>query len=559
MNDDLTLLREFAEKNSEAAFTEIVSRHVNLVYSVALRQVRDTHLAEEITQAVFIILARKANSFGDKTILSGWLCRTARYASANALTIQRRRQQREQEAYMQNVLNEETNESALNENWNQIAPLLDAAMGKLGQKDHDALALRFFENKNFAEVGAAIGVNEDAAKMRVSRALEKLRKFFAKRGVSSTTAILAGAISANSVQAAPAALVKTIPAVAVAKGATATTSTLTLVKGTLKLMAWAKMKIAVVVGASVLLAASGGTAVYETMNAVTPARTDGPVDMRIKWMVGKKYSMHMELTQGTETKVPNQSQPVKSEVSLAQDFDISALKELSSGGWQLELKFVDETFDASQGGQKILSFDSIQNSSADPNNPAALLGVIIGARLQYFTDADGKVEKVEGVDDLMNRVATAGKPQTPGKALFNQLFGAGRLKQYVALGDWMPKRVVKVGERWSVKNNVDSPAVGTVAVDMQFNFKNWEQHGDHRCAHVEMTGDLSTKNISTATGAAISIEKASISGDFWFDPQLGMVVETDSEQNLTLKMTTQAQTLTPQLSQKTRVTLVDMQ
>ncbi len=105
-NDDLNLLREFARSNSEEAFAALVSRHVNLVYSVALRQVRDAHLAEEITQAVFIILARKADSLGDKTILSGWLCRTARYASANALTIQRRRQHREQEAYMQSTLNE---------------------------------------------------------------------------------------------------------------------------------------------------------------------------------------------------------------------------------------------------------------------------------------------------------------------------------------------------------------------------------------------------------------------------------------------------------------------
>ena len=104
MNDDLTLLREYARSNSEEAFAALVSRHINLVYSVALRQVRDPHLAEEITQAVFIILARKAGSLGPKTILSGWLCRTARYASANALTIQRRRQHREQEAYMQSKL-----------------------------------------------------------------------------------------------------------------------------------------------------------------------------------------------------------------------------------------------------------------------------------------------------------------------------------------------------------------------------------------------------------------------------------------------------------------------
>jgi uncharacterized protein (TIGR03435 family) len=255
MNDDLNLLRDYARNNSEAAFAALVTRHVNLVYSVALRQVRDAHLAEEITQAVFIILARKAGSLGDKTILPGWLCRTARYASANALTIQRRRQQREQEAFMQNVLNETANESSLVETWNEISPLLDGAMENLEKKDHDALVLRFFENKNFAEVGAALGASEDAAKMRVNRALEKLRKVFTKRGVSSTATIIAGAISANSVQAAPIALAKSVTAVAIVKGSIATASTLTLVKGALNFMTWMKAKTALV-GTGILLAAA---------------------------------------------------------------------------------------------------------------------------------------------------------------------------------------------------------------------------------------------------------------------------------------------------------------
>jgi RNA polymerase sigma factor (sigma-70 family) len=248
MNDDLNLLRDYARNNSEAAFAALVTRHVNLVYSVALRQVRDAHLAEEITQAVFIILARKADSLGDQTILPGWLCRTARYASANALTIQRRRHQREQEAHMQSILNEPENET-----WPHIAPLLDGAMEQLGQKDHDALVLRFFENKNFAEVGVALGASEDAAKMRVNRALEKLRKIFTKRGVVSTTTIISGAISANSVQAAPVALVKSVTAVAIAKGATISVTLITLVKGTMKTMTWLKIKFALSISVAMLI------------------------------------------------------------------------------------------------------------------------------------------------------------------------------------------------------------------------------------------------------------------------------------------------------------------
>ena len=259
MNDDLTLLRRYSREHSEEAFAAIVSQHINLVYSVALRQVRDAHLAEEITQAVFIILARKADSLDDKTIVRGWLCRTARYASANALTIQRRRQEREQEAFMQSQLKSQDDVSREAKTWNQIAPLLDTAMESLGKQDHDALVLRFFQNKSFAEVGAALDASESAAKMRVGRALEKLRKFLVKRGIPSTTAVITGLVSANSVQAAPSGLAKTISTVAAAKGATASTSTLTLIKGALKVMAWTKAKTAIVIGGVLILAAGTTT------------------------------------------------------------------------------------------------------------------------------------------------------------------------------------------------------------------------------------------------------------------------------------------------------------
>lgn len=256
--DDIVLLREFAATESESAFATLVSRHINLVYSTALRNVGNAHAAEEITQAVFIILARKAKAISGKTILSGWLYQTTRLTAANFLRGEIRRQKREQEAYMQSTLNE-PDETI----WPQIAPLLDGALEKLGERDRNAIVLRFFENKNLREVGAALGASEDAAKMRVNRALEKLRKIFTRRGVTFSAAAIAGAISANSVHAAPMGLAKTISAVVIAKGAAVGGSTLALVKGALKLMAWTKMKIAIVASACVLLAAGTTTVVVK--------------------------------------------------------------------------------------------------------------------------------------------------------------------------------------------------------------------------------------------------------------------------------------------------------
>jgi RNA polymerase sigma factor (sigma-70 family) len=272
--DDASLLDEYARSNSEAAFAGLVSRHVNLVYSVALRRVRDPYLAEEVTQAVFIILARKAGRLGDRVVLSGWLCRTARFAAENALAIQRRRQRREQEAFMQHHI---LDEAAAEEAWPQIEPLLDDAMKKLGRKDHDALVLRFFENKDFAEMSAALGTSEGAAKMRVSRALEKLRGYFAKRGVSSTNAAISGAMAAHGVLPAPAVLAGAIGAAAASKGAAAGVPVLALVKGVTKALAWAKLKLIAGFAAGAVLV--GGTVTVVVVRADAGGRPPDPAKL----------------------------------------------------------------------------------------------------------------------------------------------------------------------------------------------------------------------------------------------------------------------------------------
>lgn len=249
--DDMALVREFAAQNSQAAFETLVARHLGLVYSAALRQVGNPQLAEEVTQTVFIILARKAASLRDGTFLTGWLFKTTRYAALAELRAVARLRRRETEYNMQCIDAEPPDEQA----WQQIAPHLDEALSMLGETDRRAVLLRHFEGRELSDVGAKLDLSGEAARKRVARGLEKLRKYLRKRGVILSAAAIAASLTANSVQAAPAGL--TISTVSVVKGSTAAASTIALVKGTLNIMKLAKLKLLAVVGSAAILTSGG--------------------------------------------------------------------------------------------------------------------------------------------------------------------------------------------------------------------------------------------------------------------------------------------------------------
>jgi RNA polymerase sigma factor (sigma-70 family) len=241
MTPDFELLRQFAKTNSQDAFAELARRHVNLVYSAALRQVHnDAHLAHDVAQTVFTDLARKAGSLSRRKNLTGWLYTSAHFAAAKIVRTENRRRDRE-EKFMREPTNESGTgfqpvSSAPETDWNKIRPTLDDAMHELRESDREAILLRYFENRQFAEVGAKLGLNENAARMRVERALEKLRAIFAKRGITTATAF-ASVISANAIQTAPVNLAATLTTASIAA---AGTGTFTL----LKIMTATKLKLA---------------------------------------------------------------------------------------------------------------------------------------------------------------------------------------------------------------------------------------------------------------------------------------------------------------------------
>jgi RNA polymerase sigma factor (sigma-70 family) len=211
--DDADLLRCYAHKHDEPAFAELVRRHVDGVYSAALRRVGgDVQLAEDVVQLVFVALARQARELERHPVLSAWLYLTTRNQAANVVRAEQRRKIREEEAL---AMESNSPEPANDLNWARVSPLLDGVIDQLTESDRRAVLLRFVDHRSYGEMAAALRVSEDAVRMRVDRALEKLRRLLARRGISSTTAALSVALTNQAVTAAPAGLAASVTGAAV--------------------------------------------------------------------------------------------------------------------------------------------------------------------------------------------------------------------------------------------------------------------------------------------------------------------------------------------------------
>ena len=258
---DAQLLRDYAAHGSEPAFVGIVARHTDLVYSAAWRQTGSPELAREIAQTVFADLARKARALAvgltPDASLIGWLYRSTRYEVLTVLRDERRRQ-----AHQRLVMEHFNPTADPAPDWQQIAPVLDEAMAELGDADREAVLLRYFQNHDFHAVGRALGVSDDAAQKRVSRAVERLRESLAQRGVTLGAQGLVVVLAANAVQAAPAGLSAALAAAALGGTTVLTTATATVGKA----IAMTTTQKVLVTAA---LAAAVGTGIYEAREAST--------------------------------------------------------------------------------------------------------------------------------------------------------------------------------------------------------------------------------------------------------------------------------------------------
>ena len=302
---DQQLLQDYTGQRSETAFAELVHRHIDLVYSAALRMVRDAHMAEDVTQGVFVALAQNARKLTERPVLSGWLHRTAQNLAANAVRSDVRRRVREQEAATMNELLS----SAADASWEDIAPQLDSALGALSESDRDALMLRYFERKSAHEMALILGLSDEAAQKRVNRAVDRLRDYFSKRNVTTSAGGLAVVISANAVQAAPVGMAATISASAVLAGTVAHTST-TIAAA--KIIVMTTLQKTVIAAA---LAVAVGTGIFEAHQASqlreqvqTFQKQQAPLTEQVAQLQAENKQLSNQIAQAKDQKSLSQAQ-----------------------------------------------------------------------------------------------------------------------------------------------------------------------------------------------------------------------------------------------------------
>src|SRR5258706_2376680 len=264
--DDRELLAEYVERKSPQAQADLVERYIDLVYSAAARQAGDRHLAEDVTQGVFLVLAQKAGRLRRETVLAAWLLKVTRYAALDALKRAARRRAHEKRAAHMRSETDTTDDAA---HWAEIRGVLDEALLNLPEKDRRAIVLRFFEQRSVAEVAERMGVTREAAKQRLFRAIEKLRERLGGKGATAPAgAALAALIGTRAVEAAPVGLAGSTVAAATVSGTSGSAVAFGIAKGTVNVMAWAKVKIAATVAAAALVV--GSTAALVVTRVIRP-------------------------------------------------------------------------------------------------------------------------------------------------------------------------------------------------------------------------------------------------------------------------------------------------
>jgi hypothetical protein len=273
----------------------------------------------------------------------------------------------------------------------------------------------------------------------------------------------------------------------------------------------------------------------------TPSKFTAPsgaMELKLKWPVGERIVQSLDFKVNSEMTVPNQPAPIKQDITMGQEYGLTVLKENPDGGHEVELEFLNVRMKMDQGGRTMVDYDSAKKSTGDKANPVATMyQKIIGAKIQYFMDASNQVERVEGVDALVDRLTTGGAADMT--AGFKSMFNEGYLKQIMDGGRYLPSKPVQPGDTWPIQMEMMMGPLGNMNIDNTVTFQSWEQRGKRNCARLEFQGTFKSSPGSDTkmAGMSMSISDGNTSGVAWFDPELGMVIDTTMNQDMKMNIT----------------------
>ena len=309
---------------------------------------------------------------------------------------------------------------------------------------------------------------------------------------------------------------------------------------------------------------SGGVSPGAEKNA--PGKSGQSVELKVKWSVGNRYVYRIDIDQAVRTKIPQMPKPVQQDITMAQTYALSVLAETNNGGRQLELEFLSQEFEVKMGEQTMMSFDSKGDASGDKQNPlAGPFRRMIGSRLTLILDSDNKVESVQGFDEWTDLVTSNSPPEAKG--MISGIYNEDYVKQIADYTKWLPTKPIAIGDKWPSKVEVPAGPMGKLLLEANSTFKGWEEHDKRRCAMIESSGSLkSLPGQQAGPMGKMAIDKGKTKGKNWFDPELGAVVETASEQTMSMKIDLPgqpggkqaAQPFSSDITQKVTVKLVEL-
>ena len=280
-----------------------------------------------------------------------------------------------------------------------------------------------------------------------------------------------------------------------------------------------------------------------------------PLDMKVKWTPGKRYQLRTEMSSDQDINIPGQPAQ-KAQTLLTEEFTVSALKANAEGGCDLQLQLTGAKLETLQDGAMATQFDSAQDTAQDGNNPlAALFRKLMAAKLVVQTDRAGKAVKLDGIA-AVNQALNAAPPQV--KSSFAANFSEVELKGLVDEGEFAPDHAVKLGESWPFQKDMNMPPTGHFKLDSQITFKGWEQHNGRRCALLSTSGDLSSVGPGSMAGMSMTLQSAKVTGESWFDPELGLITEGTGHNDLNVSLSAPKQTITVRVLQRTTAKVTEL-